>query len=331
MNINKKKLFNLFKDYFKVYFEFDIDFKLNTNINDLIKQYYNQIVNDFLINQDIDIADILNIDIPTYRNKKSYQYMIEEILLSFQDEYIYYQQLKKIIENLINEKSKNINLKQILSRLSKLICGHIYQLIPKIINDIKNKSSIHYELIKLIDSFIVNDQFCQENFNLSLSNFLELSPTRKLIQENDWQELVNYTTDIYDQLHIKDKNKYLLELDNDNKINQYYGEINYNPHNLNLRDGPIIIYKDKNNKDHVLIGNYGDFHHELLVNNYDGKHYGRGYWYKPCVFIDYKGNLGYTIDDLVNILKNDSRIKKIYLAPEGPRGGKLNRLAHLIK
>lgn len=325
--MDKEKLFKSFKEYFELYFEFGIDFKLNDNIYNLINEHYVNCIKEYLDNQDFDIAELLNIDIQKYRNNKQYKYNLENILLSFVEDNK--KQFKNIIQKIINERSKDINLEQIYSRLSKLICGHIYQLIPKIINNIKIKANIRNKLINLINAFIVDDIFCKENFNLSLSNILSLSPTINLVLENDFNELENYVIDIYDQLHIKDKNKYLLELDNDDKIGQYYGEINYDPHNTNLRDGPVVIYRDKNNKDHVLIGNYGDFHHELNTENcnYDNYHYGRAYWYKPCVFIDYQGQIGYTINELVNILKNDSRIKKVYLAPDGAHGGKLKRLA----
>lgn len=323
--MNKEKLFKSFKKYFELYFEFSVDFKLNDNIYDLINIYNSDCIKEYLENQDWDIAELLNIDINEYRNNKQYQYNLEDILLSFVEDNK--KQFKNIIQKIIDERSKDINLEQIYPRLSKLICGHIYQLIPKIINNIKTKYDIKFKLIDLINAFIVDDKFCKENFNLSLNNILSLSPTINLILKNDFNELYNYVLDIYDQLHIKDKNKYLLELDNDDKIDQYYGEINYDPHNVSFRDGPIVIYRDKNNKDHVLIGNYCDFHHELILKNHNNKYYGRGYWYKPCVFIDYKGQIGYTIDELVNILKNDSRIKKVYLAPDGAHGGKLKRLA----
>ena len=325
MNMNKEKLFKDFKEYFALYFEFSIDFKLNDNIYDLINIYSSDCIKEYLDNQDWDIAELLNIDINEYRNNKQYKYNLENILLSFIEDNK--KQFKNIIQKIIDERSKSINLEQIYPRLSKLICGNIYQLIPKIINNIKTKHNIRSKLIELINSFIVDDTFCKENFNISLSNILSLSPTINLVLENDFNELENYVLDIYDQLHIKDKNKYLLELDNYDKIGQYYGEINYNPHNVSLRNGPIVVYKDKNNKDHVLIGNYGDFHHELILKNHDNKYYGRGYWYKPCAFIDYKGQIGYTTNELVNILKNDSRIKKVYLAPDGAQGGKLKRLA----
>lgn len=324
-NMDKEKLFKSFKEYFELYFEFSIDFKLNDNIYNLINIYSSDCIKAYLENQNWDIAELLNIDINEYRNNKQYKYNLENILLSFIEDNK--KQFKNIIQKIINERSKDINLEQIYSRLSKLICGHIYQLIPKIINNIKTKYDIRSKLIDLINSFIIDDKFCKENFNVSLSNILSLSPTINLILDNDFNELENYVLDIYDQLHIKDRNKYLLELDNYDKIGQYYGEINYNPHNISLRNGPIVVYRDKNGKDHILIGNYGDFHHELILKNHDNKYYGRGYWYKPCAFIDYKGQIGYTTNELVNILKNDSRIKKVYLAPDGAQGGKLKRLA----
>lgn len=64
----------LFKDYFEVYFEFSIDLKLNESADYLINQYYDNIVEDFLINQNIDITNLLNINILDYRQNKNYSY-----------------------------------------------------------------------------------------------------------------------------------------------------------------------------------------------------------------------------------------------------------------
>ena len=212
-------------------------------------------------------------------------------------------QLKQIIKKIID--NKLVKLESIQIKLSKLICEYIYSQIYKII-----KNNVQTDLISAINSLKIDDEFCYKHFNMSLSDKLNLSPTINLILDNDWQELLSYATGIYDKLHIKDRNKYLLELDNDNKIGQYYDEIDYDPHNVSFRDGPIVIYRDKNNNDHVIIGRYGEFHHELILSNFDSIHYGRGYWYKPCAFIDYKNQLGYNINELVSILYNDSRIKK---------------------
>lgn len=81
-------------------------------------------------------------------------------------------------------------------------------------------------------------------------------------------------------LTIKDRNKYLLELNNDDKIGQLYGKIDYDLHNILLRDGPIVIYRNNDTKeDKVLIGEYGDYHSDLFPQmiNFDKSYFGRGY------------------------------------------------------
>ena len=350
-----QRLFTHFLQYFSIWYEFnDIELPphyLPNDINHLLNQNFNYIVEDFLDNQQYDIIELINnidntvnkTDIKFFReNKNNIYYPIENILLNFINLPNYCNKLKAIISKVIKEKNDNkvnalngnISYEELKQRISNLICGNIYPKLTKFIPQIKLRTKIHNQLATLINSFNIDDKFCQDNFNLSfnqLNGIFNFSSYKTLdfVNYKDWTELYNYTIDLFDSVNISDRNKYLLELDNDDKIGQFYGEIDYDPHNISLRNGPIVIYRNNDTKeDKVLIGEYGDCHSDLFPQmiNSDKSYFGRGYWYKPCAFIDGDHLTGYNLNELVEALKADSRIKKVYLSPE-QHDGRLKRLA----
>lgn len=351
-----QRLFTRFLQYFSIWYKFqniklpphylpnDISYSLNLN--------FSYIVKDFLDYQQYDIIELINdidntnnkTDINFFReNKNNIYYPVENILLDFLNLPTYCNKLKATINKVIKEKNDNkvntltngnISYEKLKQRISNLICGNIYPKLARFIQQIKLRTDIRNRLETLINSFNIDDKFCQENFDLSfnqLNDIFNFSSYRTLnfVNYEDWTELYNYTVDLFDSININDRNKYLLELDNDDKIGQLYGEIDYDPHNVSLRNGPIVIYRNNDTKeDKVLIGEYGDYHSELVpqMTNPDKAYFGRGYWYKPCAFIDGDHLIGYSIDELAKILKADPRIKKVYLTPNS-RNGKLKRLA----
>lgn len=251
----------------------------------------------------------------------------------------------------------NYTKEKLRKKLSELICGHLYiyinKNIPKFVNMCKNfkntynlLSGMNLVLLDLMKLPIITDEFCQDHFGCSLADFNKLSidtsryKLKQLITDDDYQELTDYLKKILKQ-QIKEilentheqRNKYLLELNNDDKIGQFYGEIDYDPHTIQFRDAPVVVYKDflDNKKDKVLIGKFGEAHIDCInredkdVFNKSNGYVSECYFYAPCVFID-TTNGKYSIDEVAQILKNDSRIKKVYLSP-GRRGGQLKRLA----
>lgn len=231
-------------------------------------------------------------------------------------------------------------------QISKLIYGYLYLQIPKYLNIAKKilKSNtpviaINHAVYHMIQDFKITDQFCREHFNITLNDFnkyafnIDEIDSTELILKNDYEELHKDFAEAFrkvsDSQNI-DRHKYLLELNNDDKIGQYYGEIDYDPHNVSLRDAPIIVYKDNEGEDHVLIGKYGQHHIDLYPAEEDrnNSYVAECYYYTPCVFVDHPH--GYSIEDVVSILKNDSRFKKIYLTPPINSGGLLKRLAQKI-
>lgn len=280
--------------------------------------------------------------------------------------------IKQLLVNLTAErliKFNKITGKQytedsLSKKLSSLICGTIYIQLDKLVEravalSVRGRTynveqGVTFALKELCTESVITDEFCHDHFNCSLEQFnrfgkcVENVSDRAFISDTDWKELFDYfydkvgqaVQDIIDGARTE-RNKYLLELDNDDKIGQLYGEIDYDPHNLQFRDAPIVVYRDFSDggKDKILIGRYGEFHIECIrrvdpsirtkCQSELGTFLSECYFYSPCAFID-TTNGDYSIDEIAKILKADSRIEKVYLSP-GQRGGKLKRLAKKFK
>ena len=276
--------------------------------------------------------------------------------------------IKQLLHNLITNRIAQFNKitgkqyteESLQQKLSELICGYLYMKINNNYIQAVNKGkdmqgkysvlrSLNYLRKELLNSSIINDQFCQEHFNCSLDEFNKYGintnnyTLKQLILNNDYTELENFARNIIIQ-QIKEytekahgkRNKYLLELDNDDKIGQFYGEIDYDPHTVQFRDAPIVVYKDFTdaNKDKILIGKFNEAHIDCIrridksIFDKSKGYISECYYYEPSAFID-KTNGKYNIDEVAKILKADSRIEKVYLSP-GMRGGALKRLAKLF-
>ena len=280
--------------------------------------------------------------------------------------------IKQLLVNLIADRlvqfnkitGKQYTEDSLSKKLSSLICGTIYIQLDKFVKrgvalsvrgriyDVKQGAAS--ALREICAESVITDEFCHDHFNCSLEQFnrfgkcVENVSDRAFISDTDWKELFDYFYDKVDQA-VQDitssarieRNKYLLELDNDDKIGQLYGEIDYDPHNTQFRDAPIVVYRDFSDggKDKIIIGKYGEFHIncikrvdptiETKCQSELGTFLSECYFYKPCAFID-TTNGDYSIDEIAKILKADSRIRKVYLSP-GRRGGKLKRLAKKFK
>ena len=139
--------------------------------------------------------------------------------------------------------------------------------------------------------------------------------------------------------------KDLLNLQDDDKIgikNNTF--IDYDITDDHVRTNPIIIIYDLNtNKDVLMIGPKGMSHRGYIENklnedciekdiNPDPYKMSYGYLLINIAFIDEvmdNVNVGYTFDEVVRIMKNDPRIKKVYTTPGHPcpGGGPITRLA----
>lgn len=190
------------------------------------------------------------------------------------------------------------------------------------------------------------------------NNILHKININKKYSLNKWQQLIDeYLTNYYPELEYKihDLISYKNEgtrkkRSNDlaaliDKVNDKT-YINYDPTADHVRTRPIIIVRDKNtNKDHVMFGPKGASHGyyienklyaDAAENNIDIDPYVMGYGYLlgRIAFVDEQGDnylFGYTNDQIVDILKDDPRIVKVYQTASHPMpgGGLVKRLAKL--
>lgn len=112
-----------------------------------------------------------------------------------------------------------------------------------------------------------------------------------------------------------------------------------------LRDAPIVVIHDfKNNKDYVLIGNYGQHHNNLLsqypelkknCKDKNGKEvFTCAYLHGLIAFVSELEYNGYnSLQEVADIIKkNEPNILKVFLSPSvRNRGGKIVQLAGLMK
>lgn len=137
----------------------------------------------------------------------------------------------------------------------------------------------------------------------------------------------------------------LMKLQDDDKIGvKNSTSIDYDITADHVRSRPIIIIHDmRTNKDMVMFGPNGSSHGYYIQNKLpydcaaknieaDPNKMGYGYALHNIAFVDEQGDnfqYGYTNDEIVNILKNDPHIKKVYTTPGHPvpGGGMITRLA----
>ena len=136
----------------------------------------------------------------------------------------------------------------------------------------------------------------------------------------------------------------LLNLQDDDKIGIKNSIIiDFDITNDAVRDRPIIIAEDINtHQSHVLLGKEGQSHGMFVSLDLDNmcekeniimdmNKIGYGYLLGPIAFVDETPDglqIGYTNEEVINILKADPRIKKIYTTPpKRGKGGPITRLA----
>ena len=136
----------------------------------------------------------------------------------------------------------------------------------------------------------------------------------------------------------------LLNLQDDDKIGIKNSIIiDFDITNDAVRDRPIIIVEDINtHQSHVLLGKEGQSHGMFVSLDLDNmcekeniimdmNKIGYGYLLGPIAFVDETPDglqIGYTNEEVINILKANPRIKKIYTTPpKRGKGGPITRLA----
>lgn len=303
---------------------------------------------------------IYNIATNSYE-ETTYSEKFTNILIERNTQYQY-----QVLQNINETSNKQYTFKSLFDKFSELICGYIYRDLYSIIDMYMSEKSqfIHtarsikyiikyfvYFLNRYIQKFKITEEFCQEHFNCTyedLDRILHFSKRMYPIKDTDKETLITDAIkelkSIINNLDTTDIYQYLAELDNDDKIGEYYGEIDYDPHNVLIRSGPIVVYRDFSinpPKDVVLIGKRGEHHITCIEREdpsipekckNDGIQYiDESYFYEPyCCYIEKNRAQGYSENELVQILKADPRIERVYLSP-GMKGGQLKRLARRLK
>lgn len=187
-----------------------------------------------------------------------------------------------------------------------------------------------------------------KDLQISSNDLLELARLYRRYPKSE--ELLMKIRDmlIAKNMSIKNQRKNTLLNNNDDNLIGVKNAItiDYDITNDAVRSKPFVIIKDTNKQDHIFFGPSGTSHGNYIVSklqadinakNIEMDPYYMGYGYllgNEIAFLDEIGDnflAGYTLNDEINICKNDPRIKKVYTTPaQRGKGGPITRLAKLI-
>jgi len=201
---------------------------------------------------------------------------------------------------------------------------------------------LFYNKDKILKEINVNDKIKTSKWNVIVQQYLDDFYPQLI--DKIYNFISNKNDKVREQRHID-----ILNVKDDDKIgvpNSLY--LDYDITNDYVRTRPFLIVKDKNTgKDYVMRGPKGYAHStfagerlfkdaekkgiEIDTNNYLGYGYMLG---NDIAFIDEKPDsyqIGYSTNDVINILKNDPSIRKVYQTPSLQGKGYVTRLAKKIK
>lgn len=294
------------------------------------------------------IKQIINTKLPNL-TEIEYEVLIEYAIELYQP--LIKANVRKNINNVLESDKK-----EIFNIIDEYIAKNIYQLFSSA-NLLKDPSNSY------LQSWIAPTGELGDNFELNILQSI-LKDNRKQIQklignDIDYNDAVNtylllygnkWTKKIYNLISAKnlklktERGKNLLEL------HDAIGDetsIDYDVTADHIRNRPLIIVHDKNtNKDFVMFGPRGVSHGFYISSNklfadaaqqnikVDEYKMGYGYLLGKIAFVDGKpdeNQFGYSNEEIVNILKNDPRIEKVYQTGGHPHkpGDKIKRLAIL--
>lgn len=310
----------------------------NEKLSNFLNTHFNLNLNNKLLDEYI--TDIIEVDLPVYQPFKSYIQIITD------DKFKKYFNMSRI--DLYKKIAKIVTgevLADLVNYISKMPINN------RSISDSDADTIIYKIFYKIGKDYKFGNTILQNHFSLSPEDAYHLIGEDwdtiiydgKYIPEIDREELRNSIKETIINLNPEirgNRTEYLLNLDNDDKIDQYYGSINYDPHDLGNRDAPIIVCREFNEdntwKDHILIGTLGEHHYHVQDRHpelmqrclRDNKLWcSECYLFGKVAFIEKLGFSGYSSEkEVANILRTDSRILKVYLSP-GRNGGLLKRLA----
>ena len=265
---------------------------------------------------------------------------------------------EKLYKKYFNDKEKG----KLINDLVEYIMNHLQQIFLKF-NMEKDNNDMY--VVSWIDTDGDLDSDKEKNYlyDFLLRNrftLLRKIKYNKAISHEKWEDLVKDVIDkcdanynifvkIRDLVNAKNLGKKITrsnELLNNNDEVRYSTYINYDVTNDYVRTRPIIIIRDIKEIDHVFFGPLGTSHGDYVQNKLqadinskgiqsDNYHMGYGYLLGNIAFVDEIGDelqIGFTLDEIINALKKDPRIKKIYTTPPNRyTGGIIKRLAKKYK
>ena len=326
------------------------DFKKLLQGKELIKKIYASDFDIFKLRQILEsyIRQIIDTKLPNLA-KIEYEVLIEYAMELYQP--LIKANVRKNINNVLDSDEK-----EIFNIIDEYIAKNIYQLFSSA-NLLKDRSNSY------LQSWITSTGELEDDIELNILQSI-LKDNRKQIQKlisNDinYNDIIStylllygnkWTKKIYNLISAKnlklktERGKNLLELHDaigDETSIDYDVTADY------VRNRPLIIVHDKNtNKDFVMFGPRGASHGFYISSNklfadaaqqnikVDEYKMGYGYLLGKIAFVDEKpdeNQFGYSNEEIVNILKNDPRIEKVYQTGGHPHkpGDKIKRLAIL--
>lgn len=354
INTNDKYNFTINANKIQVALYKEIKRFIKDNINILYKCHYANITY-------LNLSDIFNVCLRhNWRTLNNISPVEKRLIL--QNTFDKYKlELQYYIDNYIKtNKSANIEDK-LYYMLNEYINNNFYKIFLKfdLEKDNENNMFIHswtdenddLEYDYLLNYLLAHKQEITSQLQYNLSNKQWYKLITKYINNSvildKIRKYIGYKNDKIRNTRALD----LLQLQDDDKIGvKDSTSIDYDITNDYVRTSPIIIINDINtNKDFVFIGPKGFAHStyieeklkdDMAAKNIIANDYKMGYGYllKNIAFVDEHGDnflIGYSLEDEVNILKNDPRIKKIYTTPGHPHPNPgtpapITRLAKLI-
>lgn len=268
--------------------------------------------------------------------------------------------LKELEKEYIPQDFSQDELNHILHLLYKYVINHLNDII-NLLSLKKNEQGFYkiewagqdldaYSLYEIIEPFskYMDNHFNNiiQSFSLSDELYQQVLTNKDKINDmfiNNNVNIIRKIRNILIQKHkpIQDKlYKNFLEQNDDHLIGKEKAvKIDFNVLNDYIRERPIIIIKDTQGKDYVIFGHLGDSHSRCVQTRVkafirrnhieqDSTFFGYAYLVRDVAFVE-NYSQGYVLDDLVNILKNDPRIRKVYTTLESVKnnGGYITRLA----
>lgn len=268
--------------------------------------------------------------------------------------------IKELEKEYIPQDFSQDELNHILHLLYKYVINHLNDIINSLSLK-KNEQGFYkiewagqdlnaYSLYEIIEPFskYMDNHFNNivQSFSLSDKLYRQVLNNKDKINDmfiNNNLNIIRKIRNILIQKHkpIQDKlYKNFLEQNDDHLIGKEKAvKIDFNVLNDYIRERPIIIIRDTQGKDYVIFGHLGDSHSRhiqtsvktFIKRNHieqDLAFFGYAYLVRDVAFVE-NYSQGYMLEDQVNILKNDPRIRKVYTTLESVKnnGGYITRLA----